>query len=372
MNRLAYHFFKEIVLNVIFLILFFLVSDISIQTFKYFKSRYDKNPDKRYLFFNKINDLPRNMTKWTELDSILGYRLTSNFSKTMNYTNWIKGSKLTIDQDNFRSNDNSFTKKDIRVLLLGDSYAFCSQVSNNETISSYLETKSFMEVKNAGVPGYGIAQSVKKGEILIEKRKKNFDIAILSILMNSNLERSKYKYRGGYPKLSLLKENDVIKYATPPENLKETIFETKKDLNLFDETYRFLINYSIIVNKMLDRRLLKAPFFKTVLNHSPPTKTEILDFVLDNFKNLKTNYHILLLLYDDYLISNPNVYYFERNLITEKAQKENLILIDTFEMLRSQEEHKTLWLPNHGHHTPKGNELISELINEYLSQLIFD
>lgn len=91
---------------------------------------------------------------------------------------------VNINSDGFRSSRNYEKKKDAnvtRILTLGDSFTFGSEVDDSECWSSILECKdSNFEVLNAGVPGFGLDQSLLYFRRLNEDW--NPDIVIVSYM----------------------------------------------------------------------------------------------------------------------------------------------------------------------------------------------
>ena len=51
-----------------------------------------------------------------------------------------------------------------RILIVGDSFAFGDQVSNNQTLPSCIERKLKVKTDNGGVGGYGAAQSILRAK----------------------------------------------------------------------------------------------------------------------------------------------------------------------------------------------------------------
>lgn len=91
---------------------------------------------------------------------------------------------VNINADGFRSTRRYEKKKDAnvtRILTLGDSFTFGSEVDDSECWSSILECKdSNFEVLNAGVPGFGLDQSLLYFKRLNEDW--NPDVVIVSYM----------------------------------------------------------------------------------------------------------------------------------------------------------------------------------------------
>jgi hypothetical protein len=65
--------------------------------------------------------------------------------------------------------------------VVGDSFTFGDQVSNHETWPACLERKTGTGVANAGVFGYGGAQSVLRARL--ETGRRTYGLVILSVLV---------------------------------------------------------------------------------------------------------------------------------------------------------------------------------------------
>ena len=71
-------------------------------------------------------------------------------------------------------------KDKLRILILGDSFTFGDEVSDNETWPAVLEKIANKKVVNGGVFGYGIDQSFLRMKVLVAKY--NPDIVIFSFI----------------------------------------------------------------------------------------------------------------------------------------------------------------------------------------------
>ena len=72
-------------------------------------------------------------------DMSLGYLPTAGWDGNIISPGWKTDSKVTIQADGFRSNDNNLSNTKYSVLAVGDSFTFGDQVSNLETWPSCVE-----------------------------------------------------------------------------------------------------------------------------------------------------------------------------------------------------------------------------------------
>ena len=75
------------------------------------------------------------------------------------YLNSVRTS-FKISQNGYRETNNNFNNSKISVI--GDSYAFCRYVNDNETWENFLEEKMNICIRNYGVGNYGIDQAIIK------------------------------------------------------------------------------------------------------------------------------------------------------------------------------------------------------------------
>src|SRR5262249_7733084 len=149
---------------------------------------------------------------FTRFDELLGYVPREGFSATMNVLPW-HGGKLTIRKDGFRSNG-SVPPLPADVLVVGDSYTFGDQVSDNETWPACLERKLGRGVDNGGVTGYGTAQALRRASLKLAE--KSYTTLVLSTLVGPldwNFGRDRLSYRGGWPKPAVIHTKNGIGWS---------------------------------------------------------------------------------------------------------------------------------------------------------------
>lgn len=342
------------IINVLVLIFLLLLCELGLRTYSDIKLCI-----KGDCTFKKIKNLSialanSNYVGFSKFDQSFGYIPMENFDGIINAEGW-KNVRVTIDKNGFRANDNTKIKElnSVNVLTIGDSFTFGDQVSNNETWPSCLERKINAKVMNAGVFGYGAAQALKRGEYLLSKNK--YHAVIFSILVNDDFERDRLVYRNGFPRPSVIEENNKIKWDSievPPKSGSK--YNSKSRYGkiytlIYENSYLFFT-----IGNALKLEPRKSDL--TLENKKSPDKEKIIKWVLQRFENLEIEKKILLLQYGSD-IKNPELIK-ERMLITKASKNLNYKIIDTYEVL-SKYNASSIW---NNHHTPYGNEIICHTV----------
>jgi len=123
---------------------------------------------------------------------------------------------LNTNSKGFRGkNEYAYTKNPdkFRILIVGDSFTFGDEVSDNETYSYYLQSMiPNAEVMNFGVHGYGHDQML----ILLEEQAANYspDLIILGFLP-TDMSRNLLRFRDYAKPRFVLKNNELKQTGTP-------------------------------------------------------------------------------------------------------------------------------------------------------------
>jgi hypothetical protein len=219
---------------------------------------------------------------FTRFDELLGYVPREGFSGVINAPGWVNG-KVTIRSDGFRSNGPEPPLLAANVLVVGDSFTFGDQVSDNETWPACLERKLGRGVDNGGVNGFGTAQAVRRASLkLAEKR---YTTLVLSIFA-SDFERDRLSYRAGFPKPAVIHTKNGIGWsAVPDPNKSGTKFKPlhNKALSLVyerSEMFAGMLDLLFPQNNIVGDRL-------TTVHPNAADENEIIDWTLRKFSNLK-------------------------------------------------------------------------------------
>ena len=303
---------------------------------------------------------------WTRFDELLGYVPREGFSATMNAFPW-HGGKLTIRKDGFRSNGSEPTALPAEVLVVGDSFTFGDQVSDNETWPACLERKLGRGVDNGGVTGYGTAQALRRASLkLAEKTYTTLVVSTLVGPLDWNFGRDRLSYRQGWPKPAVIHTKNGIGWSAASDpNTPGTHFNPLNH-EAYHEALYFIYQRSEILRLILDRFFpdnnIVGDRLQTVHPNSAD-ENEIVDWTLRKFSKLEIKNKMLLLQYLRDL--NTTEVAEKRKLIVGIANELSLKVIDTFDVLRNAKENELWYKDPYNHNTPLGNELVCSYLFEH-------
>lgn len=342
----------------LFLFLFsFLVLEISIRTYLTFK-HFD-NPHFNYWGKTLYKSRWTNY-KISKFDKELKFDLKQSSFKNVDIPRWKKGSNITINKNRFRENENNNLnfKNQKKILAIGDSFTFGSQVSNNETWPSYLEKKTKIRVFNGGHPGYSAGQSLKKAIIL--SKKDNYDYLIWSVIYE-DFERD-------YTNKFIIKKNKKLFFNSFKKNPDFQI----GDKNFYDKLKEYLFVVYILdkelISKVYEKKYQK-PYIPVMDGSFDFDKIELLNFLINEFKKIEIQNKLILIQLTDQSNNTKENQRIRQNQIYKKygdvffqlTKQNNILVLDTKKIFEKipKEQKKFLW---HDHHTPKGNEIVADFI----------
>jgi hypothetical protein len=292
----------------------------------------------------------------TRFDELLGYVPRAGFSAILNTAGW-HGGKHTIQKDGFRSNGSELPPLPAEVLVVGDSFTFGDQVSDDETWPACLERKLGRGVDNGGVGGYGTAQALRRASLKLAE--KSYTTLVLSTLIDPydwNFGRDRLSYRHGFPKPAVIHTKNGIGWsAVPDPNTPGSRFNP-----LHREALYFVYERSEILAEILNWFNVMGDDLTTV-HPNAADENEIVDWTLRKFSKLEIKNKMLLLQYPRQLDTTEVAE--KRKLILGIANELSLKVIDTYDVLRNGKENE-LWYQEGSHHTPLGNELVCSYLFE--------
>ena len=132
----------------------------------------------------------RNLIELTDRDAPPYYRLRANLATTWTLWSDAKATQVHTNALGMRSPERPLAKPPgvKRVVLMGDSVTFGIGVNDGETVAVRLQeaaTRSDVEVWNAGVPGYGMADFA--GQLPLHVLPLQPDLVLLQLSRNDSL-----------------------------------------------------------------------------------------------------------------------------------------------------------------------------------------
>ena len=367
--------YKLIFANIFVLICIICLIEISTRSYLTIDSCLNHKCDLNYMIKFKIDDISKNKfvnnLGLTEYDILLGYRPKPGFDKIINNQNY-KNKKVTINSYAFRSNDNGELDGNYEILAVGDSFTFGDQVSNDETWPSCLERKLNKKVANAGVFGYGAAQSILRAWKVTGEIKPN--TVILGVSVMDNFDRDRLLFRGGFPRPAVIRLGEELSWADAPYKNEIGSKYGKSDLNLYRRIILKLYEYSVVSNIVIKNFLNLGALegnSRTQVHENAATTIDIIEFSLFHFKNSINAKNKTLLLQYSYLdiFLKDKVLLAKRNHILKMAKKYQIDVIDTFDIFKKEHlmnNGKKIW---NGHHTSFGNNLVCNKIYDLLNNI---
>jgi hypothetical protein len=401
-TNILFVIFALFILEIILRILVFLLK----KNFQWIITKEDEFPKN---IFNKLNKFYK-----TSYSRKLGWDRKINSSGTERLNKKITFFK--IDRNGAR-NSNKFYKNK-KVLVLGDSYAFCRHVNDNQAWPHLLQDEINCGVSNYGVGNYGVDQAILKYDII--KKKKKFKLVILAFVPETisrihsywkhysefgNILGFKPIFKIKNKKLILIKNflDPNIKFNRLKKKIhlikKNDIFYEKKfKKHIFGKFYiityfRFFARYNYIFMNLLIHKLFffvmneKSYFFNNAFAkvveeniedayrmYESKTYNNLLKELIINFstKLKKDNKKLLVLflpqLYD-VKINNYKTFGY-KNFISKLKDQVNLI--DLREVIKEKGSVNKYYLEDKhgGHFSTKGNKLVSKAIKKKVKDLL--
>jgi hypothetical protein len=291
---------------------------------------------------------------FTTPDPELGWVLTPGFNQIIDDPAW-RRSTLSITSHGFRSNGaNSRSSEDAidprGLLVVGDSYAFGAQVSDWETWPACLEREAKIPVYNAGVPGYGAAQSVRRAALLSEGHK--YPEVLWEILVGHDFERDRLDYKSGFSKPSVIRDSSGLKWSDVSDRMRKG---TKYNPNPPGQLAVLTYENSMLAKMFIDTALQwdMTGMNLTSVHPQAATKKEVIHLAFANFVGLRSDRKSILLQYKIFGWLQKDVLD-ERDAILEEANNYGIMVFDTMETV-AKHQPGAIW---DGHHTALGNEVV--------------
>lgn len=305
------------------------------------------------------NDFTKQNRGLSKYDGTLGYIPTPGFDHHIRSRGW-ENIKVTIQQDGFRSNDNHTSEKTYSILAVGDSFTFGDQVHNSETWPSCVERAYGKAVANAGVFGYGAAQSVLRASI--EAKKTEFKTIILGILVKDDFNRDQMTFRSGFPHPAVIQtENGAEWQPAPPQNTLGSVYTPKDRTPFLEALLTYSVTFDLAYRKSLVHYLDITGMSRTEKSEKAASISDIVEFTIRKMADLPIPEKVILLQYGSHDLPASRAHkdlMILRNTIRALATESGITVVDTYDALHEKLNsvpRGKLWKP---HHTPLGNELV--------------
>ena len=338
--------YKTILLSLVVLCGLFLTSELSYRTWLYFR-----NCDtgcRNIKFLTQLDTSNRDdIYKFLASDPTLGYSPANG--TFVNREPGRNGATITI-HEGIRLNPHfALTSVGDAILVVGGSFVFGNNVSDDETWPAILERRLSRRVVNGGVPGYGPNQSVMRAEQLLKSHA--YSLLVLS-LVGADVSLDRYANFLRFYKPAVIRENG---------RLRQTTIEQSSEVI----SANFVCAHSWVPELLFWSYIAKRLFLKfgydghckTIVHPQAASSDEILEFAIKRFAALPVNKIIL--------IQYPR-FSFEMNIdegwkITNAAQRHDVQIIDMYNMLK----HKTLL-----EILKDGNRVVADLLAERIAVMV--
>jgi len=342
---------KILAINLLLVCLGILIIEMGYRASKYLASCANQEYDARFF---RLEPLTGNQNiGLTVFDPVLGFVPRPKFNAVIDQPSWNKA-RVTVTADGYRSNDDSTVSAPVNALAVGDSFTFGNQVSNRDTWPSCMQRDGTIRIANAGVPGYGAAQSVLRAKIELRKHD-HINLLVWSILVDEDFARDRLMVHSGFIKPAVIIEQGAARYSAPPANDKARypqyyeperhaslapLFQLASHLYLADALSGYLG-----LNERVD-----------LVHPQAASLEQIIDFAFDEFNRLPAERKLVMLQYSKRGAHSPPSK--EHGLLGHAAEARGLALLDTRNAVSNMEAGK-IW---DGHHTPLGNQAVCRAI----------
>lgn len=346
---------KILAINLLLICLGVLILEAGYRTVKYVVSCTKQECDARFFRFEPT--VSNQNIGLTIFDPVLGFIPRPNFDAVIEQPSWNRA-RVTITADGYRSNDDNTASAPVNALAIGDSFTFGNQVSNRDTWPSCMWRDGRIRIANAGVPGYGAAQSVLRGDIELKKHD-HIDLVVWSILVEEDFARDRLMVHSGFIKPAVIIEQSLARHSSPPSNDNARYRQYYEPKNHASLAPLFQLARHLLVIDALSGFLGLNE--RVDLAHPQAASIEqAIDFAFDEFSRLPVERKLVVLQYSRR--SAHSVATKERDLLVRAASVRGLTLLDTKHAFAHMDAER-IW---DGHHTPLGNQLVCHAILEKL------
>ena len=225
---------KLIVVNLLVFASFILLLEILNRVFL-FSISCRGSCDYKYLTFKPYRDSEKKLNRTIfKKDEILGYTLNKNISVKL------RDKIISTDEFGLRRSY-SEEKFSLKILTIGDSFAFGWEVSDKDTWQECLNKNiKGYHFLNGGVGGYGTGQSILRAKEIYPKLKPNG--LLVQTLVGSDFDRDQINKRMGVSKPYFIKSNKNPTKIVYPFHIDKSLLN-KSSFQLLD---KFIVNFTLL------------------------------------------------------------------------------------------------------------------------------
>ena len=353
---------KLIGINIIILSGLIFISELTHRALKLTRTCLANNCNYKYLFHRAIHI--RNKRDWSDIQtsSSLGFEVKKNLFL-------IQGQNQISTLSNGLRKSIPNNQNSIKILTVGDSFAFGAEVDDKQTWQSCLNRRipkyNFL---NGGNNGYGTGQAILRAKEFYPEIKPSY--LLVQTLIGHNFARDQLVSRNGLLKPYFAKDIDgstVIitpKFIPKNKNEYQNFYKNKISPSLFNH---MIVNFTLLERFSVSSHLYKLwhrSYSKfTPISHQWGTRyasiKDIMEWSVTQSKLLDPSV-IWLFQYT----GTPTMQHLdERNNLIKILNNHNVSYVDSFDYIfgkfKTTKDISKLWS---GHHTALGNEVVCDSI----------
>jgi hypothetical protein len=326
--------------------------------------------------FSKINFVSQALSAATksgasEYHETLGWTLRSNFGNST-FSTREHGIRLNV---NDAAGELETLRRD-SIVVVGDSFAAGSEVSNANTWPAFLDRHLDVHVYNGAAGGYGVDQIYLRSLEL--NKLLSPSIIIFGILTNDSLRNVYSIYGGGHKPYFTIEETGELNLQGVP--VPRPNVGKARDVGVIRSIlgHSYLIYF--VVNTLNIKHLWITPSLHYKKVASNEVGVEITCGLLKKIKLIEDSVGVDYLFFPQYgygEVKQGERHWFGRDVV-DCAKKLGVEMVDPWEYLSSQvgngliEKHYVLQADGvtYGHMSDFGNEQMGEILLSYLSRKI--
>ncbi len=282
----------------------------------------------------------------TRPDPVLGWTTRSGRVDT----GWVSN----IEVSGFRSNGQPAPADGSSILTVGDSFTFGDEVNDNETWVARLEALIKRRVHNAGVPAYGLDQTVLRAERLVEQYKPA--LVIVSFISH-DIDRSEYSFYGRWKPYFELKNGTLM---------LQPLAANEPPLRRFEAVRTVLRSHSFLADSVFSRiapRWWAEYTPPRIVHHNGEAVSASLLARLDDLQRRQGRHLLAVALGTNGVIGD------NRRLegVITRAREKGVVVLELASIKPELGAGESLYRPG-GHYSPAMNQWVAAQIAAFLDE----